>query len=142
MYNEFHLRFKLKKDVPMQVISTLQWLMGEDIAPQAENNDHSFFDLVKNLSSWANVRVFCHNESYVDYNVWVERWEVVIVSATRNFQEIRDFVDWIAPFIERYNDDFFLGWFRFEANVFPLCIYIDQEGEIKYLVHTYNDLRD
>lgn len=127
MYTQFHFGSDLKKETPKEVTDLLQ-AMSDGIAYELDEKqlpNHDFFK----CSRWAYL--FTMGSEYFDYetachfgkNELFGTYNLSVTSNLKNYDnEIDLFVDWIHPYLSKYDGDF-LGYSRYEETEIPEVIY-------------------
>jgi hypothetical protein len=122
MYTEFHYNVSLRKDVPADVVSILNYLTeGGD---EFRTND-PFFE----CSRW---RFLCTMDSYyfaadtcssLRFDNIAQNWVLCIRSNLKNYSlEIEKFCEWLDPYVDAFGGDF-LGFSRYEEMEIPTHIH-------------------
>ena len=124
MYTELDFNSELKKDVPEEVLNVLRVMLGE-LDLNIPLPTHPLF-----LCSRWTFMLTC-NSYYFDSNTSSTlRWDDIsdayfihIRSNLKNYEyEIEKFVDWITPYLNRFDGDF-LGFTRYEETEIPTLIF-------------------
>ncbi len=132
MYTEFHFNSKIKKDTPKEVINTLKYML--DLWEKGEPKEIPDHILFKNPeSSW---RVMLQmDSSYFDaetystlnYNKFDDHYYLCVRCNLKNYEsDIENFINWITPYLDKYEGDF-LGFYRYEEFEEPTLIYYTRE---------------
>lgn len=134
MYTEFHFNSEMKKDLPQDVVDILKYMTGIIEEQPTELPDHPLFktdrwDYMLRTGSY-----------YFDADPIVSlRWDEISNayylcsrSDFKNyFDEIEKFIDWITPYLNKYEGDF-LGFSRYEEYEEPCLIFYKQDSIKKY----------
>ena len=125
MYTQFHFASEFKKDTSEEVIETLRYMADRSLEKPEELPLHPFFE----CSRWD--MLFAMDSYYFDYKTHCDfsfddigdAWYLSVTSNLKNYSnEIELFVDWITPYLEKYDGDF-LGYSRYEETEEPEIIY-------------------
>lgn len=126
MYTELHLNVELKRDVPDEVLSLLQYMVNPT-AKQADVPallpDHALFE----TSRW-DYMLQCDSYYFAADTRSTLRlddqggWYLCIRCNLKNYGgEIGKFLDWVLPYVDA--DTECLGYWRYEENNDPTLIY-------------------
>ena len=124
MYTELHFNSELKKDVPIQVIDVLKYMV-KDRKKKPTLPEHSFFECER----WT--MLFVCDSYYFDadthstlrFDDISNAYYLCVRANLKNYgEEIRKFLDWITPYLEKYEGEF-LGFYRYEESEQPTLIY-------------------
>lgn len=122
MYTEFHFNSEIKDD-PV-VLSVLGYML-DNTKPKPTLPDHSLFE----CGRWPYM---LNNDSYyfdADTHSTLRYddcgcWYLCIRCNLKNYnKEIQLFIDWIMPYLERYEGEF-LGFYRYEETEEPTLLYM------------------
>lgn len=124
MYTEFHYNTQLKEDIPQDVLSILQFMLGEDErCPTLPK--HPLF----NTSRW-DYMLRCDScyfdadtHSTLRFDDSSNAYYLCIRCNLKNYDdEIEHFINWIHPYIDKFKGEF-LGFYRYESNDQPTLIF-------------------
>jgi hypothetical protein len=125
MYTELHFNSELKKDTPEEVINVLKYMVG-DIEEEPEISSHPLFGDTR----W---RFMLRGDSYyfdadthstLRFDDISDDYYLCIRCNFKNYDdEIEKFIDWIMPYLEKYEEGDFLGFYRYEETEEPTLIY-------------------
>lgn len=125
MYTELHFNSELKKDVPSEVVEILKYMVGDLEEEPSKLPDHDLFKDTR----W---RFMLRTDSYyfdadthstLRYDSIGESYYLCIRTNLKNYDsEIEHFIDWVMPYLNKY-DKKFLGFYRYEENEKPTLIY-------------------
>lgn len=127
MYTEISLRLEFKRDVPEDVLKTVQSMLYD---PEPETAcKHALFETPR----WAFM-LQCHSYYHVPYSSNDMRqdeisgdWYLVSRSDFKNYDnEAELFFDWIAPYVE----DGMMGYTLYEEDEKP-TVFINNQGVVK-----------
>mgnify|MGYP001616492046 CR=1 FL=1 len=125
MYTQLHFASDLKPDTPKEVIEVLEAMATGRTDNLGKLPDHEFF----NCSRWEVL--FTMGSGYFDYDTHCKFWkegylDFYVLNVTSNLKnydsEIEKFLDWINPYLDKYDDDF-LGYHRYEETEKPTLIF-------------------
>lgn len=128
MYTELHFNSELKRDVPGDVIDILKYMLGElDECPELPENK------LFNTSRW-DYMLRCDSyyfdadtHSTLRFDDISDSYYLCIRSNVKNYEgEIEAFVDWVMPYLDKY-DGQFLGFSRYEEYEIPHLIYYNEQ---------------
>lgn len=129
MYTAFHIGLEIKRDVPLNVVQTLNRMVHGGASPYTP--DHPLFDCERwdvLLSMDSYHSAYQQNASFV-YDDCAKCYYLSATSSLKNYNdEIDKFLDWITPYVG--NEDEFVGYKRYEQDDHPTLIYW-QDGEFK-----------
>jgi hypothetical protein len=126
MYTEFVLVAKVRGDAPAEVIEMLKVMCtGGANEVDLSNLNHPFFSLGRapwmlQCSSYyhtpASVSQFEHNDIG-------KFWTLIVRCDLKNYEdEIDQFVDWVTPYLDVYENDH-LGWKKYEEDTVPTLLF-------------------
>lgn len=124
MYTEIHFNAELKKDVPVEIVSVLRYMLGE-VEPRPPLPAHPFFE----TDRWHVL--FRMDSYYFDADTHSTMrldkisgaYYLCVRANLKNYdQEIDKFVDWITPYLDKHDGDF-LGFKRYEEDEWPTLIH-------------------
>jgi hypothetical protein len=127
MYTELVMACRLKDDVPEDVIKILQYMCGEKVDDLKIPTDHEFFSYelwpMLNADSYYFVG---QTHSMIRKVHELIGWRLTVRTNIKNYHdEIEKFLDWLNPYMKYYDPIEFLGYIRYEEDVFPTLIYLD-----------------
>jgi hypothetical protein len=133
MYTQLHYGAQLNKDVPAEVVQILRYMLGEDgsVTP-AVLPDHALF----RTSRW--VCMLRCDSYYFDYKTAhllqfdeiANQFYFNVTSNLKNYDdEIKHFVNWIAPYIDKDAGDF-LGYHRYETTETPTLLFYEKPASV------------
>lgn len=123
MYTELHFNSELKKDIPQNIIDILQYMIDHENEPALP--DHEFFQ----TSRWSSL--FTMGSYYFDADTHstlrkdeiTNSYFLCVRSNLKNYDsEIEKFINWIMPYLAKYEGEF-LGFYRYEETETPTLIY-------------------
>jgi hypothetical protein len=132
MYTEFHFNSELKRETPKEVIEILKYMVGErEVEPETKPKHELFSD----NNRW---RFMLTSDSYyfdADTNSTLKKddmtkdYYLCIRCNLKNYhQEIQKFIDWIMPYLEKYDGEF-IGFYRYEENDYPTLIHYKNQAD-------------
>lgn len=124
MYTELHLNSALKADVPTSVLDKLKFMLGETEVDTAI--DHPLFSTErwKFMLRCDSYYFDADTHSTLRYDDIAGHCYLCIQTNLKNYGgEIEKFVDWIMPYLDKYEGDF-LGYSRYEENEKPDLIFM------------------
>lgn len=123
MYTELHFNSELKKDTPEDVINILKFMV--DGGDEPDTLEHDLF----NAERW---RFMLQCDSYyfdadthttLRYDDIAKSYFLCIRTNLKNYDsEIEKFIDWIMPYLDKFDGDF-LGFYRYEEHEQPILIH-------------------
>jgi len=124
MYTEIHFNSKLKKDVPQNIIEILQYMV--DLKKEPENlPEHELFK----CSRWSSLFVcdsYCFDadtHSTFRFDDISNTYCLCVRANLKNYDsEIEKFINWIMPYLDKYEGNF-LGFYRYRESEQPDLIY-------------------
>lgn len=129
MYTEFHFNSCLKKDTPEEVINVLNYMLWVN-EEKPKLPKHELFE----TDRW---QVMLKSDSYyfdadtcsiLRYDDIGKEYFLCIRSNLKNYcNEIRKFLDWIHPYLDKLDGDF-LGFYRYEETEYPTLIWYRNDG--------------
>jgi hypothetical protein len=132
MYTELAINVSLKKNTPEDLINAIKYLMGQDY--KEFKKDHALF-------SCERAEFICKCDSYYFqgtvaekfiYDEGSENWNLLIWHNLKNYDnEIEEFLDFIAPWIDPDNTCPCIGHTRYEEDEYITLIY-SAYGSIRY----------
>lgn len=125
MYTEFHFNSRLKKDMPVEVRNMLKYMVSDGDDCFYELPDHPLFSTPR----WAYMLRMgsyyfdAETHSTVNYDDILGQCVLCIRCNLKNYDgEIQKFIDWIDPYLDKYEGEF-LGFYRYEETEEPTLIY-------------------
>ena len=122
MYTEIVANFALKENVPSEVITILQYLVGDQENRPTKLPDHDFFK----CNRWAATLMMSSyyfmpiSNSILHHDEPNSTWYLSSRSDLKNYDgEIEKFFDWIDPYVDALNGEF-LGYSRYEESLEPI----------------------
>lgn len=126
MYTELHFNSELKKNTPENVLNTLKYMIsGEESIKPTALPDHDLFETER----WEVL--FLMDSYYFDadthctlrHDTISDTYYLCVRSNLKNYgSEIEKFIDWIMPYLDKFEGDF-LGFYRYEESEQPTLIY-------------------
>lgn len=132
MYTEFDFNSDLKSDTPEEVINILKWMVTRD-DNEPPTPDHPFFqcDRWQCLFTMDSFYFDANTKASFEPRVWRDGWVLNVRSNLKNYDsEIENFIDWIMPYLDKYEGDF-LGFYRYEESEDPMIIKYETPQEIQ-----------
>jgi len=126
MYTEINCAFKLKQDIPPEVVAILMHMLDPRNPRPVQMPPHPLFE----TENW-DLLLICSSQYFATSKaqsaVWLDevdgRYRVLIRSNLKNYDdEIEKFIDWITQYIHAVGGDF-LGYSRSETTQVPTLIY-------------------
>jgi hypothetical protein len=127
MYTELHFNSPLKKSTPTHVIDLLKFMLGELDEREfgAELPNHPLFTTDR-WSFMLRMDSFYFDADTHSTLRWCDisnQYVLCIRCNLKNYgSEIEKFVDWIMPYLDKFQGDF-LGFSRYEETEEPTLIY-------------------
>ncbi len=124
MYTEIHFNSELKKDISQEILGILDYMLNLN-KECPDLPEHEFFKcdrwrMLFNCDSYSFDADTCSTLRFDDI---ADAYYLCIRSNLKNYDsEIEKFIDWIQPYLEKFEDDF-LGFYRYEENEQPTLIY-------------------
>lgn len=125
MYTELHFNSKLKKDVPAGVLDALGYMLGQCEAEPVHLPQHPLFKTKR----WGLMLVCdsyyfdADTHSTLRFDEIGNTHYLCVRSNLKNYDsEIEKFIDWIMPYLDKYEGDF-LGFYRYEECGQPSLVY-------------------
>jgi hypothetical protein len=124
MYTEFHFNSELKKDTPNNVIEILRYMIGSSPKPERLPEHELFFTerwwyMLVSTSTYFDAETI----STLKFDNVIGSYFLCIRCNLKNYdQEIQHFIDWIDPYLDKYEGNF-LGFYRYEEDEEPTLIY-------------------
>lgn len=124
MYTELHFNSELKKDLPENVLKTLQYMIDHENDP-TDLPEHELFE----CDRWT--MLFTCDSYYFDADTYStlrfdkisNAYYLCVRANLKNYNsEIEKFIDWIDPYLEKFEGEF-LGFYRYEEDEQPTLIY-------------------
>jgi hypothetical protein len=126
MYTEFHFNSKLQEEVPQEVIHILYYMLSsevEDAVPVVP--EHPLFDTTRwpVMLRMSSYYFDADTNSTLRFDDIAEQYYICIRCNLKNYDsEIEKFIDWIDPYLDKYEGEF-LGFYRYEETEVPTLIY-------------------
>jgi hypothetical protein len=123
-YTELHFNSRLKKDLPENVVETLQYMIGQKTKPE-NLPEHELFECARWLLLFTCDSYYFDADTYstLRFDRIADRYYLCIRSNVKNYDnEIEKFIDWIMPYLEK-DEGNFLGFYRYEETEHPTLIY-------------------
>lgn len=124
MYAELHFNSELKKNIPQNVLETLQYMIDHENEPK-DLPEHELFkcDRWTMLFTCDSYYFDADTHSTLRFDEISNAYYLCIRANLKNYDsEIEKFIDWIMPYLEKFEGDF-LGFYRYEENEQPTLIY-------------------
>lgn len=124
MYTEIHFNSELKPNLPQNVVDVLQYMIDQNKNEPALP-DHEFFKCER----WTIL--FTCDSYYFDADTYStlrfddisNAYYLCVRANLKNYDnEIQKFIDWIMPYLAKYEGEF-LGFYRYEESEQPTLIY-------------------
>lgn len=128
MYTEFHFNSRLKKDTPKEVIQVLRCMLDADKDGETELSkipDHELFktDRWACMLRMASYYFDADTHSTLRFDTIADQYFLCVRCNLKNYDsEIEKFIDWIKPYLDKYEGNF-LGFYRYEETETPTLIY-------------------
>ncbi|MHB1098682.1 MAG: hypothetical protein ACYCZR_03930 [Burkholderiales bacterium] len=129
MYTEFHFNSALHSDVPTNVLEILDYMIGTDEfepvitdpwSAQAELSQTPYWPIMLRCDSYYFDADTINTLRYDDI---ANQHYLCIRSNLKNYDDkIKKFIDWIMPYLDKYDGEF-LGFSRYEESNEPTLIY-------------------
>lgn len=139
MYTELHFNAELKKDLPKEVLNVFDCWFKKDNKKIGKLPDHPFFKDTR----W---RQLTYDGSYYfdmlsgsfigdeckKITTDPERARYISIRGNlKNYaNEVGKFIDWIMPYLDKFDDDF-LGFHRYEESEMPTLIFYKKNAKEK-----------
>ena len=124
MYTEIHFNSELKKNLNQNVIDILGYMLDHDKNMPALP-DHEFFkcDRWKLLFTMGSYYFDADTHSTLRFDDISGSYYLCVRANLKNYNnEIQKFIDWIMPYLNKYEGEF-LGFYRYEETEEPTLIY-------------------
>jgi hypothetical protein len=126
MYTEFHFNSQLIEDVPAEVVDVLKFMVGESEEEPTKLPKHELFDegrcwrfMLRTGSYYFDADTI----STIRYDKIARAYYLCIRCDLKNYgSEIENFIDWVMPYLDKYEGNF-LGFYRYEENEEPTLVY-------------------
>lgn len=125
MYTELHFNSELKEETPEKVLAILKFMVGENEEEPKVLPIHPLFQ----ADRW---RIMLQTDSYyfdADTHSTLRKddtsdsYYLCIRCNLKNYDsEIEYFIDWIMPYLAKYDGEF-LGFYRYEEHEDPTLIH-------------------
>ena len=132
MYKELHFNVELKKDTPDTVTNVLKHMLGGRQEDPYAPPKHEFFK----TSRWNwmfNSDSFyfkADTHSTMRYCQTSNAYYLCLRFNVKNYDgEIEKFLDWIMPYVDAFDGDFF-GFFRYEESDAPTLIHFKTRKKV------------
>lgn len=129
MYTELHFNSELKNNVPASVLNILSYMVGvHEDEPDQLPNHKLFTDQRWRFMLQCDSYYFdADTISTLRYDDIGNSWYLCIRTNLKNYDdEIEDFIDWIMPYLNKYDGEF-LGFYRYEEDEEPTLIYYKEQ---------------
>lgn len=123
MYTEIHFNSELKKDTPKEVVEVLKYMV-EDCEKPLELPDHELFksERWEILFKCDSYYFDADTHSTLRFDEISGSYYLCVRSNLKNYDsEIEKFIDWIDPYLDKFDGDF-LGFYRYEETEEPTLI--------------------
>ncbi|WP_195536352.1 hypothetical protein [Bacillus paralicheniformis] len=128
MYTELVCAFELIEETPSYIIETLEFMSGQRDEQPNELPDHKLFSegsrwkwMLQSDSYYFDRKT--HSEIVSD--TLVGGCYVTIRCNLKNYDnEIEHFIEWISPFIYKKDENYFIGYKRYEEDNEPELIFV------------------
>lgn len=125
MYTELHFNAELNVAKDAMVADVLKYMLGDIEELPEMLPDHELFK----TDRW-QIMLRCDSYCFDADTCSTLRWDetgksyyLCIRTNLKNYgSEIEKFIDWIDPYLDKYEDDF-LGFYRYEEDEEPTLIY-------------------
>lgn len=124
MYTELHFNSELKKDLPEDVLKTLQYMIDHENEP-TDLPEHELFkcDRWTMLFTCDSYYFDADTHSTLRFDEISNAYYLCVRANLKNYDsEIEKFIDWIEPYLKKFEGEF-LGFYRYEKNKQPTLIY-------------------
>ncbi|ARC67896.1 hypothetical protein P5637_07065 [Bacillus paralicheniformis] len=128
MYTELVCAFELLEETPSHIIETLEFMSGQRDEQPDELPDHKLF------SEGSRWKWMLQSDSYyfdgkthseIVNDTLVGGCYVTIRCNLKNYDnEIENFIEWISPFIYKKDENYFIGYKRYEEDNEPELIFV------------------
>ena len=127
MYTEIHFNSELKKDTSAQIIETLMYMIGDrDAEPTLPAHELFLSDRWRYMLQSDSFYFDADTHSTLRFDDISNSYYLCIRSNLKNYNnEIGRFIDWIMPYLAKYDGDF-LGFSRYEEEQEPTLIYFKE----------------
>lgn len=129
MYTELHFNSDIKKDTPDSVIEILKYMLGECEDEPKDLPDHPLFRTRRwNWMFQCDSYYFdAETHSTMNFDDISKSYVLCLRFNVKNYDsEIEHFVDWVMPYLDKYDGDF-LGFSRYEEYEEPTLIYYKEQ---------------
>ena len=133
MYTELHFNSELKRTTPASILSILEFMINGGDEPTALLPDHPLFKSTR----W---RFMLNMDSYyfdadtistLRYDDISESFYLCIRTNLKDYDnEIEKFIDWIMPYLNKYETGQFLGFYRYEEDEQPTLIFYKEQNNL------------
>lgn len=125
MYTAFHFASELKKDTPKEVIEILKFMDRQKEECPKQLPEHNFFKCNRwgYLFTMSSYYFDAKTSHFFEFDVITDSYFLTVTSNLKNYDnEIELFIDWIHPYLAKYDGDF-LGYSRYEETEEPTLLY-------------------
>ncbi|AWQ17081.1 MULTISPECIES: hypothetical protein [Bacillus] len=128
MYTELVCAFELIEETPSHIIETLEFMSGQRDEQPDELPDDKLFSGGSRWK-WMLQSDSCYfdgkTHSEIVYDTLVGGCYVTIRCNLKNYDnEIENFIEWISPFIYKKDENYFIGYKRYEEDKEPELIFV------------------
>lgn len=124
MYTEFYFNARLKEDVPLEVVNTLNYMLGGEKA--LDLPDHELFKTAR-WDFMLRCDSYCFDadtHSTLRFDDIGNQYSLCIRCNFKNYDdEIEKFISWVKPYLDKYEGEF-LGFYRYEECEQPTLVYM------------------
>ncbi|MGG3397624.1 hypothetical protein ABER78_12085 [Bacillus velezensis] len=128
MYTELVCAFELIKETPSCIVEILEFMTGQRDEQPNELPEHKLF---LEGNRW---RFMLQSDSYyfdgkthseIVRDTLVDGYYATIRCNLKNYNnEIENFIDWISPFIYKTDENYFIGYKRYEEDKEPKLVFV------------------
>lgn len=125
MYTELHYNSQLNKDIPSKIIKILRLMVEGENQGNLIFPDHPLFKTHRweTMLRCDSYYFDADTHSTLRYDEITDAYFLCIRTNTKNYgKEIEKFIDFMNPYIYKFNGEF-LGFYRYEENNEPTLIY-------------------
>ncbi len=129
MYTAFHFASELKKEIPEEVIEVLKFMNTGENKPETLPN-HDFFKTERWFCLFRMDSYYFDAETHSSFrfNEISGSYYLTVTSNLKNYDsEIELFVEWITPYLQKFDGEF-LGYSRYEETEEPNIIKYSPEA--------------
>lgn len=130
MYTEFHFNVRLVRDIPQDIMTTLNYLLGEyaietnlrDLVDKEVIN-HPLFQCSRYKYMLMSGSAYFHfnADSKITEDILGNKYLSVHTQLKNYDCEIQHFIDWISPYVSKQYD--LWGYYRYEESMEPTLIF-------------------